>query len=263
MIRTELTTITPEVARKLLEKNLHNRPVSRNHLDSLIGRMKRGEWNFNGDTICINHERLIDGQHRLMAVVESGVSIEALIVHGLSSEVFISKDDGRKRSASDALALMGEKNTTTLGASLVLLDRFEHGNVLSKDSYSNARVAEILSRHSQLPESVEKCFELKVIMPPSVASVCHYLFSKLHPEKADQFIKDLKDGESLIKSDPVYILRERLMAARMAKGKTKLASYYIMALTIKVWNARQKNQTVRYLKWTEAGDSRESFPIPV
>ena len=80
-IRVE--TITPERATQILAtQNTGNRSISRRHVAVLAEEIKAGRWKLNGDTICFNGSRLIDGQHRLSAIAASGIPVESLVVYG-------------------------------------------------------------------------------------------------------------------------------------------------------------------------------------
>lgn len=127
--------LTPELAAKLLEGNVANRPMGKRYMQSLARAMQRGEWEFNGDAIRVaRNGRLIDGQHRCAAVIESRVAIEVLLVTGLDEQVFKTIDRGRGRTTSDAMAIQGEKNARTLAAVARVLYTYQragdpyHGN---------------------------------------------------------------------------------------------------------------------------------------
>jgi len=128
-MNVKLTTVTPEWAEETLKKNIGNRPLNVQHVDKLAKEMTNGRWKVNGDTICLNGSRVIDGQHRLHAVVQSGITIETLVVEGLSSDVFDTKDVGKRRSAGDTLGVAGEKNACRLAAALILIDKYFTGRV--------------------------------------------------------------------------------------------------------------------------------------
>jgi hypothetical protein len=98
-MKMELKTITPEWAAKTLaEKNTRNRPISRPHVEALANEIRRGAWQVNGDTIKLSPDgQLIDGQHRLAAVVKAGVSIQSFVVEGISFDVFHTIDTRLKR----------------------------------------------------------------------------------------------------------------------------------------------------------------------
>jgi hypothetical protein len=51
-MKATLKTITPQIAREMLEKNTHNRQISKLHVDELVEEIKSGRWKINGDTIC-------------------------------------------------------------------------------------------------------------------------------------------------------------------------------------------------------------------
>ena len=95
-MKAELKTITPAIAQTMLEKNTGNRAINRLHVENLAKEMKFGRWKVNGDTICLNASRLIDGQNRLLAVLLSGVTIQSFVNEGLPSDVFDTKDVGRE-----------------------------------------------------------------------------------------------------------------------------------------------------------------------
>jgi len=73
--------ITPSYAHKLLTKNKENRRINKTRVKQYATSMARGEWVDNGQTIVISDNGLlIDGQHRLSAVVESGQTIKSILV---------------------------------------------------------------------------------------------------------------------------------------------------------------------------------------
>lgn len=258
MMKVEMVKITPETAREMLRLNTGNRPANKHHVAVLAREMKMGRWKVNGDTICVNGKRLIDGQHRLMAVVESGCTIETLLVEGVDADVFDTKDVGRRRSASDTLAVRGEVDTNKLAAALCVVDRYMTGRMMQTVRYTNTEVEELLEKYPGVRESIRKTRETKRLVPCSVLTACHYLFAQRDKDAADQFVVDLIGGHNLHNGDPVYVLRERLMNNAMAKAK--LQSSYIMALLVKAWNHRRDENTIRHLRFRQEGDKPESFP---
>jgi hypothetical protein len=115
-MKTTLMEITPQIAASFLEKNTSNRPLNNKHVKRLAREIEMGRWKLNGSTICLNGEILIDGQHRLAAVVLSGCTIQSLVVEGLDSNVFATIDAGKPRGAGDTLWLMGATNATCTAA---------------------------------------------------------------------------------------------------------------------------------------------------
>src|SRR5262245_56702506 len=84
-----LVYVTPDVAKLWLEKENKNRGIKLFVLERLKRSLQNGRWEINGETIIFDpYGRLIEGQHRLQAVVETGTSIWSLIVHGIDQERF-------------------------------------------------------------------------------------------------------------------------------------------------------------------------------
>ena len=243
----------------MLENNAGNRPLNMNHVKVLAREMSGGRWKVNGDTICLNSDRLIDGQHRLSAVIESGVTIETLVVEGLPSDVFDTKDVGKRRSAGDTLAVRGEIDGKNLAAALVVIDRYMTGRVNCVVRYTNTEIEELLEKYPEARRSVRVCHKSKKLVPPSTLSGCHYLFARKDEEAADEFVRALRTGIGLEEGEPVYILRERLMQNSIAKAK--LSQPYVMAIIIKAWNHHRAGTKVRFLRYREEGDHPETFPM--
>ncbi|MEQ8628084.1 hypothetical protein [Ekhidna sp.] len=107
-MRQEIKKITPEYAKELLKKNSANRPLSMRNIDFLCREITDGKWMLSHQGICISKEgNLIDGQHRLHAVIKSGIPIEVMVVSEADSDLFKVVDVGKKRNSGDILAIEG------------------------------------------------------------------------------------------------------------------------------------------------------------
>jgi hypothetical protein len=255
--------LTPELAKAFLEGNDRNRPCSQVHVNRLAKEMLAGRWKFNGDTICRNGSRLIDGQHRCEAVVKSGVSVRTILVEGLDHDVFDTKDCGKKRSAGDVLAVSGEKHYTTVAAALKVVDSYMTGQFdkeAGKQRWSNSEVTEILAKYPEVRESVQWCRSLgnKGLLQYSVMCGLHYLFSRGDTEKANDFFTLLIGGAGLESGNAIFVLRERLVANMATKAK--LPQTYTVAITIKAWNHWREGTPIKYLRWRTEGKP-EPFPL--
>ena len=95
-MQARIETITPEKASGYLKKNKNNRAVSAPLVSRMAREMREGLWAENGETIVFNGDgRLLDGQHRLMAVVESGETIRSLVVTRVPATAFQTIDTGK------------------------------------------------------------------------------------------------------------------------------------------------------------------------
>ncbi len=87
-MKTQVKVITPAWAKNVLEtQNTNNRPISHTRVKSLVSDMKAGAFMLNHQGIAFDDsERLIDGQHRLTAIVEFGKPVPMLVTTGIPAE---------------------------------------------------------------------------------------------------------------------------------------------------------------------------------
>lgn len=120
--RTEL--VTPELAaRWLQERNHRNRHLSATKVSSYAGDMQAGRWfRTHQNSIAFYADgNLADGQHRLAAIVKSGVSLEMRVVDGLDERAVYGIDAHRMRSTDDQIKLAG--NAPWVGKTEVAIAR--------------------------------------------------------------------------------------------------------------------------------------------
>lgn len=88
-MNTHIETITPKQATAMLAAHAaavannelaQNRPVSAHHVSALAAAMAAGEWRCTHQGILIGaNGAIVDGQHRLIAVVRSGTTITSMV----------------------------------------------------------------------------------------------------------------------------------------------------------------------------------------
>ena len=98
--------ITPEKASDLLETNTENRKISKGTVEAYANDMLAGNWDESvGVAISIDKDGVLrDGQHRLSAIVQSGVSIRMWVCRNVSNDGIY--DNNRKRSNSDQISIL-------------------------------------------------------------------------------------------------------------------------------------------------------------
>jgi len=110
-IRYEVVTISPAKAAKWLEGNVVNRDLRQHHIDWLARQMREGAWHLSNNAIAFDGSDppvLLDGQHRLWAVIESGVTVKMLVGYGFDRrELQPIIDTGLKRTARDTAKIQG------------------------------------------------------------------------------------------------------------------------------------------------------------
>ena len=110
-METKVVTVTPEMAREWLTKNMSsNRPVLRSTVHGYARMMRTGGWKLTHQGIAFDQNgELIDGQHRLHAVIEANVPVEMNVTYDVErkpGEVF-TIDMGRKRTYANVAQMSG------------------------------------------------------------------------------------------------------------------------------------------------------------
>ncbi|MGP1576578.1 MAG: hypothetical protein ACTTH7_03665 [Treponema sp.] len=76
--------VTPQMAEAWLQNNPENRPINEERVREYEDKMRRGEWeekHRGGEPLIVMKEgELINGQHRLTAVVRNGKSIRMQVM---------------------------------------------------------------------------------------------------------------------------------------------------------------------------------------
>lgn len=112
--------ITPELAEKYLGMNEGNRVVRKTVVPAYAADMLAGRWNDSPDImtpIMISREgRLIDGQHRLLAVKKSGKPVAMWVQTECDDSVYKWLDAGTKRSAADQIDTASAKMVTAIAS---------------------------------------------------------------------------------------------------------------------------------------------------
>lgn len=100
--------IGPELAMAYLERNVNNRALRQGKVDRISKSILRGRWKVTHQGIGFDVDgNLIDGQHRLWAIVEAGATVRMMVTRGLAPDANEGIDDVTNRQASDILHYRG------------------------------------------------------------------------------------------------------------------------------------------------------------
>jgi hypothetical protein len=119
-MKASVEKITPDQAKRYLSLNNNNRPLRTGLVEQYAREMRDGNWKLTHQGIAFNSDEiLLDGQHRLAAIVQSGVAVQMLVARGVISRNQLVMDDHARRSAGDALSLVRREKITGSDVSLM------------------------------------------------------------------------------------------------------------------------------------------------
>lgn len=250
-----LVKVTPEIATEWLGRNRVNRVITKSKVKQYQSDMEQGKWAGIGDPIRFTKTgRLMDGQHRLLALVAAGVKIQFVVMVGLSDEDFDKVDTGKPRQAGDVLSIegLGPWQARIAGTAAHWVIGKAQGRPLhSTTKSSNHVVRSFLLDNPKFVKSVECVEQLPRRNPPmshSLAAALHWQFSRIDAALADQFMNGLFIGDNLRKDSPVLALRNKLTETRLLRNNTNrsYAGYSTrqqMHAAIKAWNILRRGKS--------------------
>jgi len=102
--------VTPHIAKIWLEVNEERqRKMNLNQVYQYATQMKKGLWiPDTGESVKFSDsQQLIDGQHRLRAVIETKEPRILMIMRGIADENIVKMDQGKKRNLADIFRIQG------------------------------------------------------------------------------------------------------------------------------------------------------------
>lgn len=112
-----LVDITPEMAKRWLEKNTGNRAVNQRHVDVIAKDISDGDWDVTNQSIGIASDgSVVDGQHRLLAIVKANKTTRSYVLFNAPKSMHL--DSGLKRTESNRLQ-MGDDGLTWVNARIL------------------------------------------------------------------------------------------------------------------------------------------------
>lgn len=267
--------VTPAMAKLWLEtRNLHNRSVSQPVVDQYTRDILAGNWRNIAKAIEFAQTAdgqivIVDGQHRLAAIAQSGRTVTVLVYYGASLEDQKVIDTGRPRAFRDQLNLSGEAHYSILSATLRRIALWEVGCYIQQGSGlrpTHSELEDVLQRYPQVRESVEFgiASARKVGLHASILAFTHWLLMQTNPIEATIFLDRLCDGVGMDANHPVLTLRDRIRREneRRQRERRRIPADTFLAFIIYSWNAYRTSSKRYKLQLPQGGLSNDNFPRP-
>lgn len=257
--------ITRDIAALMLDSNPRNRPISWRKVNDYAREMEAGNWKFNpADSICFDPTGYLqNGQHRLLAVFDTGLAQEFAVATDVPMEVQDVMDSGLKRSTAHQLALSGYVDAKTIAAIARIFLLWEGGTIAS-----SLRSSSTPDVRRWVEASDPVALEFSIVQAKRVSSLfslrsgivgaAAFAAYTKDPAAAKQFFEDLCEGVGLDKVHPVLTLRNYL--TRQGQLKTKFAQQHQLWLLVSTWNTWRRGGTLVKImspsEWTSS-----NFPV--
>ena len=276
LVTAEFMEIGPQKAADFLLKNISNRRIDKTRVAKYVYEMTNGQWRFNGDAIRFDvNGNLIDGQHRLTAIIKTGRSFCFLVIKNIETDSKKTIDTGKGRTASDVLAMFSDVKPTeaaTISAAISRLVLYEKGLSLTSGGGNavftgTSFVEEYYINHmSEIQDSLRFTSSITdhyaMLIKRSDALFLHIIFSRISRSMADNFMYKIITGAGIDEKSNEFLVRGIL--TKRAMKTIKSSHEDIIYTVIKAWNRNirggvySNENNLRYYKTRD-----ESVPFAI
>lgn len=268
--KVKILDVTPEIAERWLNAtNNHNRPLRNRVVAKFAQAMKMGEWKLTAEPIAFSHpfidsegkqrgETLLNGQHRLWAIMDSGVTCPMTVWWGCEPDEFEVIDQGAMRTFGDVLATTRSelRDHPMVAGICTAFAIFGLGFVNRQDA------PHIQLRHSHLKDMLRS-------LEPEIVAVVGYkkrltkfaprpvmsalLLSQIvNPAMTELIVSQLKDAAGFAERDPIRALHMRIVE-QLTSGGNRETDHLMHYKTCHAISARLRGEHIKVLRTTAEG----------
>jgi hypothetical protein len=266
-------TIDKQIAETILLLNTKNRQINEKHLIFLKKQILDNAWVFNAQSISISNENtLLDGQHRLTAVVKTDKEIVSNVSFGVNQNTFSTIDTGVVRYAKDTLYLNGYNNVANLSSAIKLISNYNANRISEtrgrESKMTNEQTLQFAKKHSiEYWNGLIKQASLYyknhgVLMGISCSEIASflYLIKDADQTKIDNFCKIIFLGLDRKEDTFINFLAKKLIDAK--KNKMSSIPYAIkMAYLYKAWNMFLDNSKAKKVLYNPESETYPRLKI--
>lgn len=233
----KLELIGPEKAKAALARQPRNRKVNQKRVEKYKHDIETDNWSPASMVIFDEDGNLVDGQHRLLAIVAAGKAAWLVVFYGLEKRFIPHIDTGRVRTAGDMLAFLeGADGMTSLANKSTMI------RIVCKLHYEDFdrlighdEIADELLGNVEKTEKAYDCYR-KLKGCGGTLAVGAAVFLILESPNDDmrlaEFVEQVAYGENIHVGMPAYAARNALHQNSIRKdgmGRQKRDVYYFLS----------------------------------
>jgi hypothetical protein len=250
--------VTPDQATKWLEGNTHNRKLHQSVVERYARDMKAGKWQLTHEAIAFDSKNtLIDGQHRLWAVIESNTGVWLMVAWGVRAETRGVINSGLVRSTADQIRLGHGLDVSPVEVAIA-----KRLKTAAKGSITSTEALDCLTRHRDAISTAIRAFPrpTRGITIVPVLTVIARAYYHVQGDTASLFRvgEVLTEGKVGTGEEALLLLRNWLLARAPRSSGTKGASGLIYQKTERGVFAFLRRENLSTLYSAPA----ELFPLP-
>jgi hypothetical protein len=248
--------VSKEIAEDLLKNHNHNnaRPMTPANTDYFVRLIMNDEFMTTHQGICIGKDgEVLDGQHRLAAIVITGKGQWMYVMRGGSPEIAKHTDRGRNRTSFECLKLLNDPAHNRL-CNQIVSQYLKCTGVHHRPTIDE--LEDTFLKMSASFEFVTGKFNTKrARLTRATIAAAMVVFHHFYPRKAEEFIDSYLAGTDLPEGSPILVLRNAVLGDRIGSGSSD--NYWNCTWAIEQW--REDKSVKRLFSATEdlLGNTRD------
>lgn len=258
-IYSENLLITPDQAREILAtRNGRNRAIRLNTVTKIANDIKEGRWQCTHQSIAFDENNfLLDGQHRLQAIVQANKPCEIVVTYNVSRKTFSVLDCGVSRTASDNLAYSNVPRSKLVAPAIkhiVLYNRFPKRTWSNLPFPTHSEIFDFYTKNAEIIDQIshlvlETTRKFTKINPTGLAVTCYLAADAGHSlTTIAAFCHGLGNGAGLCADNPLLIYRQFVINLKRATPVDRNLQQYSTACITKAFNYWFEGKTLKQFK---------------
>jgi hypothetical protein len=222
-----ILNVTPELAQQWLRYNDFNRPLKLRLVEKYVRQIRSGNWQRTHQGVAFDsHGVILDGQHRLWAVAQSGQAVPMLIFLNENLTAHESIDGGRPRSLLDVVRLELRDNTIKNRHILVVKAMWAGQCCVSQNDMTATEVSNLLRNFHKPVRFAVELLERSNVENNVVMGVLARAYQTVPHEQLFEFSRILRNGEGTHPSTKIVLqFRDWLLRLKDQQEATRRDIY--------------------------------------
>jgi hypothetical protein len=261
--------VTPEMAAEWLSKSRESgrknyRKIDAVHVRKMAQDMNEDRWADNGDPIRVASDGLVvDGQHRLTAIMLSGKAQSMVVFSGYDDELIDVRliDTGKNRKIATHIAAAGIPHASLVASVARLAITYQRGGWSKTENMNRHMLREseihdyVETWSDALVDSARLANRCRFVATISLVGVLLFIGGRgrkpSEMEQTSEFVEKLSSGVGLSVDDPVFCLRRKTIESRTSSYK-RLTPYADRTLMTHCWNKHVLGKPLKVVKFLDS-----------
>ena len=241
---TTMIAVNPSMAESWLANTADfQRSIHAGIVSKYADMMRKGQWKLTHQSIALDKTlRVIDGQHRCKAIVESGQTIEMMVTFNADPDTFSALDRGYRRTLVQISNMAGKGWATGSAVSAVNALRWDQNKVSSAHkSWAPDDLLQVLEEYKEeigltFPPHSSGSTQLR--SGPIRGAILRAFISKPeHKDRISEFVRVLANGTVIngVEDNAALTLRTKLLSTRLGANDQRIFAWCITLTALRLF----------------------------